>query len=399
MPRSVSLLVLCIWTKTRDTFSHNNSWRKYMNKKLLAVAIGAALAAAPMFANAAATLYGAAHLSIDSLDNGNTITATSGDSKLTTLSNNASYIGFKAEDDLGGGMKAFVDAQLQLTLDIASTNFSNRNTTAGLTGGFGTVRLGNYDDVLKQVGRSVDMFMSEQLGESRSLTAPGGWDARLANSVTYQTPSLGGVTATLNYGMANTSGNVGSATTSCATAAAVPANTTGLTCSAAAVAAGVQYSGGPLYVGVAWKTVDLIAATETTAIRVAAAVTMGPVKVGALYQQVEGATPTSDRDTYGVGASFKVGNGLIKGQYYVAGDTTLAATDAGATLIAVGYDHNLSKTTTLYAVYASVENDPAGAFQVISAAGHGTNPDSGSFAATAAGNKGSGVSLGMVMKF
>ena len=393
MPRSVSLLVLCIWTKTRDTFSHNNSWRKYMNKKLLAVAIGAALAAAPMFANAAATLYGAAHMSIDSLDNGNTVTATSGNNTVTTLSNNASYIGFKAEDDLGGGMKAFVDAQLQLTLDIASTNFSNRNTTAGLTGGFGTVRLGNYDDVVKQVGRSVDFMMSEQLGESRSLTAPGGWDARLANSVTYQTPSLGGVTATLNYGMANTSGN-SAATPTCSTTTGVCPGAP----AAAAVAAGVQYSGGPLYVGVAWKTIDLIAATETAAIRVAAAVTMGPVKVGALYQQVEGATPATDRDTYGVGASFKVGNGLIKGQYYVADDIGTTA-NSGATLIAVGYDHNLSKTTTVYAVYASVENDTLGAFQVVSAAGHGTNPDSGSFAATAAGNKGSGVSLGMVMKF
>lgn len=343
-----------------------------MNKKLLAVAIGAALASAPMFANAAATVYGSAHLSIDSIDNGNLTNNTA-----TSMYNNASYLGFKAEDDIGGGMKAFFGAELQLTLDTGVTNFSNRNTTAGLTGGFGTVRLGNYDDVLKQVGRKVDFFMSEQLGESRSLTHVGTWDARLADSVTYATPSMGGVTATLNYGLENTF-----------------VDGAGLT----AKAVGVEYSGGPLYVGAAYKTVDASATTDTSAIRVSVMGTMGPVKVGGLYQKVTGVTGATDRDTYGVGASFKIGSGSIKGQYYVAGDLD-GTVNSGATLMAVGYDHSLSKTTTVYAVFASVDNDTNGAFQVVSGAGHGTPATVPAGLATTAGNEGKGLSLGMKVVF
>ncbi|MBS1246055.1 MAG: porin, partial [Proteobacteria bacterium] len=97
-----------------------------MNKKLLTLAIGAALVSAPMFANAAATVYGVAHLSIDMLDNGN---ATNSD--LLTLSNNSSYLGFKAEEDLGGGTKALFGAEIQWGLDNAVSGNFNRNVFVG----------------------------------------------------------------------------------------------------------------------------------------------------------------------------------------------------------------------------------------------------------------------------
>ena len=354
-----------------------------MNKKLLTLAIGAALVSAPMFANAAATVYGVAHLSIDMLDNGN---ATNSD--LLTLSNNSSYLGFKAEEDLGGGTKALFGAEIQWGLDNAVSGNFNRNVFVGLGGGFGTVRLGNYDDVLKQIGRKVDFFYSEQLGENRSLTAANSMDARLANSINYESPKLGPVTITANYGMANNSNE-----------------TTGSDLTAYVL--GVQLDMGGLYVGAAYKVREVTNATlngkeSTDAYRVTASYTIGAFKIGGLYQNFKDdskalAANDIDQNVYGLGASFKIGNGLIKAQYYNA-DAGLAARTDGATLMAVGYDHSLSKNTIVYATYAAVDNDTTGAFQVVSGAGHGSPAEAG-FNPTTAGNDPSGFSVGMRMAF
>jgi predicted porin len=296
-----------------------------MNKKLLTLAIGAALVSAPMFANAAATVYGVGHLSIDMLDNGNPT-----NSDLLTLSSNSSYLGFKAEEDLGGGTKALFGAELQFALDSATTAMANRNVFVGLSGGFGTVRLGQYDDIVKQIGRKVDFFMSEQIGENRSLTAANSMDARTANSINYESPKLGPVMITANYGFAtNTNETTGSDLTS--------------------YALGAQLDMGGLYVGAAMKSRDIDVGTtkdQATGYRVTASFTMGAFKVGGLYQNVSDDTPVGtvndiDLNVYGLGASFKIGNGTIKGQYYVA-DAGLAAGTDGATLMAIGYDHNLS---------------------------------------------------------
>jgi len=351
-----------------------------MNKKLLTLAIGAALASAPMFANAAATVYGAAHLSIDSLDDGGTT-----DSSLLTLASNSSFIGIKAEEDLGGGMKALAGLEWQVALDSATTGMANRNVFVGLQGGFGTVRLGQYDDIVKNVGRAVDFFHSEQIGENRSLTAANAMDARLANSVRYDSPKLGPVTLTAQYGMANDM-----------------TESAGLDLTAFAV--GAQMNMGGLYVGAGYKSRDVDAGTttdQTKAYRVSASYTIGAFKVGGLYQNFQNDVPATDVDlsVYGVGASFKIGNGVIKGQYYVAGDSTgvgAGSTD-GATLMAIGYDHNLSKNTMVYATYAMVDNDTTGTYSVIGS-GHANPNDTIGFAGTANESNG-GVSLGMKMKF
>src|SRR3990172_5578159 len=78
------------------------SRRKYMNKKILFAAVGAALAVAPMIsAQAEVKVGGLAHVSLDSLDRG-----TASDTGSLFLSNNSSNINIGASEDLGGGMKA-----------------------------------------------------------------------------------------------------------------------------------------------------------------------------------------------------------------------------------------------------------------------------------------------------
>ena len=70
-----------------------------MNKKLLALAIGTAFSAAPMFATADVTVYGHAQVEVGTVDDGTTDT--------TVVSDNArGRLGVKASEKLGNGLTA-----------------------------------------------------------------------------------------------------------------------------------------------------------------------------------------------------------------------------------------------------------------------------------------------------
>ena len=376
-----------------------------MKMKMIAAAVVAGLAAPAAFA--APTLYGAIHLSVDNLDNG-----ASASNKLMTLSSNSSFIGIKGDEDLGDGLKAVYGAEWQMAFDAAAasntsttaaSNFlANRNVFAGLSGGFGTLKAGQIDDIVKTVGRAVDLFWNEQLGESRSLTRGFQDDERLANSLNYESPKLGGAfTITVNYGMENTSAD-DSAT---------------VTGKGNAVAIGGVYSAGPLYVGLAHKATKiqgaLKAAGDSTSVdRLAAQYTMGNIKISAFYQKDKdmGGLSGADRTTMGLGAAFTMGKGVLKAQYYAAGEVGGVSNTKG-TLTAVGYDYNLSANTAVYAAYASVSNDSLAAYSVIGA-GHANPNDattgmpsaayaasSGTLTLTNPGNDPSGISVGIKVKF
>jgi predicted porin len=105
-----------------------------------------------------------------------------------------------------------------------------------------------------------------------------------------------------------------------------------------------------------------------------------------------------DRKAWGVGAGFKMANNLLKLHYYSTDKQDGQATENGANLWALGVDHSLSKTTIVYANYATVSNDGGTtAFNVSSAnGGHGaTNvPTVGK-----AGGDGKAYSFGTIIKF
>lgn len=348
-----------------------------MNKKLLTAAIGAALVAGPMLvAQADVKLVGRADVSIDVVDRD-----VSADDGEKFLQSNSSYIGVNANEDLGGGLKAIFGFQSAVRLDQSTAIATDRNNFVGLEGGWGTLRLGQYDTPVKQISRKVDRFHL-QLGESRALTrqvAGGagtgvrGFDERFANSLRYDTPKFGGIGATVQYGLEDDFGS--------------DANN---------LSAGVTWEGGPLWVGLGYETHDRgTAATgieEENATRLGVEYKVGGIVLSALYQAVTdaGGVSGADRDTYGIGAAFKAGNNVFKAQWYTA-DEADNATDDGADLVAVGIDHLFSKTTMIYAQYAAVNNDDAGNF-ALGGGGHGASYAS-------AGQDISGFSLGMRLLF
>lgn len=333
-----------------------------MNKKLLTAAIGAALVAGPMLAQADVKLYGKLHVSVDYLDARASTQPHSG--KTSTVSSNASRWGISVSEKLGGGLTAI--GKLEQGIDATGETAAQgvRNRYVGLKGKFGQVLAGTHDTPLKEISRTTELF-PEYVGDSRNLVGVGGlgWDLRPANAIRYDSPSLNGFVANYLHSTDSTA-------------------TTGVEDNRRRLdSIGVKYAKGPLYVAYAREShrVGIAAATtysqtSETGDRLGASYNFGAFKLVAMWQDVKdlGGTVTGDtsikRKTWGVGGAYTAGNNVFKAQYYKAGSTNATAgtsiDNSGAKMWAIGWDHLFSKTTKAYIAYAKTDNDAAGAFTV-----------------------------------
>ena len=409
-----------------------------MNKKLIALAIATAFAAPVAMADSGnVKIDGEINMSFDSTNGtvGAPVTSNASNQTMSNVSSNASMVRFSGDEDLGNGMKAIWSVQTFTSLggngnsDSASTAndaFGNGNSFLGLTGGFGTVRLGKFDTVFKTVGRKVDLF-TNSVGDARNLTATGGgnatagttagavgtvgagnaWDLRVANAVDYTTPALNGFQGVVAY--ATNAGTAGGPTT---------ANT--LT-STSVISVGGTYENGPVFAGLAYERHNLggsTLVTAPTAWRLSGGYNFGDLKLVGMYQNTKDNNGTEgiatantvasnantasddDRNVWGLGAAYKMGSNTLKAQYYRAGDFG-GLSDTGANMVALGVDHTMSKRTTAYVAYARTANDTrsvggaSASLSVFSATGGGHGDNAGSIA----GQNTNSVSVGMIHKF
>lgn len=369
-----------------------------MRAKLLTISAAiAGLLALPAVASAQAkvSVYGLAHVSIDSFDGKGTTGGADAGSKLA-VSSNASRLGVKAEADLGGGLKGIAQYEATMAADgegdvttatttvsgvtgaTATTSVSGtgsalfgaaRNSFVGLKGGFGTILAGIYDTPSKSVGRAVEFF-PEYIGDARNLTEQ---DPRPSNVVAYMSPSFSGVNVNLLYGVDEDQSKKQDI-----------------------LSGNVTYTGGPVWVGLAYENYKNPSSFYETLMRIAAKYKAGPVTVGALYQQGDKKANKSgdDRTTWGLGASYAIGQAVVKAQYYNA-DKLGSTANSGATLLVAGADYNLGKQTTVYVAYAQTNNEASAKFTA-NGPSAGVHRDS---MTPATGNDPSGFSIGMIQKF
>ena len=111
-----------------------------MNKKLIAAAVSAAVVA-PASAVAEVTVYGNVTNAIKIESRGDL--HKDGPERSTNLEALSSRIGFKASSDLGNGLTASAKLELATQSDTEAAAFNKtRVATVGLSGGFGSVTLG-----------------------------------------------------------------------------------------------------------------------------------------------------------------------------------------------------------------------------------------------------------------
>ena len=315
-----------------------------MKRTLLAL-VAAAGAAAASAQSSSVTLFGVADVSVASISTKDKV----GDSKsvygLANGGNSSSRVGFRGEEDLGGGLKAGFWLEGGINVDDGGTGFKfDRRSTVSVMGNFGEVRLGRDKTPGYQNLETFHAFGDTGMGginghnlisSSAAGTPEGSNPKRVSNSVSYLLPKLGGVYGQITYGFGEQAGNNSLSST---------------------VGLRVGYANGPLNVAGAYGTVKGGEVGNT--------VNYKHFNLGASYN-FGVATPmvliASERgndkrvDLYSIGVKAPLGPGELRAAYTMYKDKKVS--DADASRIAIGYGYRLSKRTELYAAFAHMTND------------------------------------------
>ena len=325
-----------------------------MFKKTLIAAAGLTLLATA--AHAQVTLYGNVDLSVARSEllseDGKAVTAV--ESGIHT----GSFFGLKGQEDLGGGLKGFFVLESDISADQGAVdgNFWGRTSELGLSGGFGTVKLGNSRSLGFLANAAYNPFPVTGLLNT-SQTVNGYGNAR--NAVTYMSPDLSGFSVAAQYGASEQRGVSSSKAVS------------------------LNYAAGPLSAGFNYSTQE----TSVGAGLVGFLGFLGADAAEELIGDIDGLNPDAvDLDRWQLGASYDLGaaklfgqygqnkfkgdGGSVKARFYQLG--VAAPVSAQGTVMAsfsnhrssdidakfrdftVAYDHAISKRTSAYAAYKTV---------------------------------------------
>ncbi len=340
-------------------------------------AILGSVAASAQTANV--TLYGRVSTNLETAQ----YKGTAGSARNNTVENISSRFGFRGSESLGGGMNAIFQLEAGFASDTGTGGGFTRESWVGLEGGFGQLKLGYgltpYDDVLgwahhqganswenRNNGVSGgagfakrDLFTNYTSGANCNSSA---FDARYGNSVSYQTPTMGGFVARTQYALIGENGS-GSCT---------------------GWDTALRYSGGPVRVGVAYalhkKFTGLgtvVAPHDQDSLRGYASFDAGVVMVDATYEtsRYKPASGTLKYKYWELGALVPVGalklgaqysqrdNGLAQGynpltQALTVNAATLANwNNGGGKHLALTGDYALSKRTQFRGYYSQLKNE------------------------------------------
>jgi predicted porin len=383
-----------------------------MQKKLIALAI-AGLSSVAFADTASVTIYGVADATFDSINvgDGKAATNNTGVGGYQRISTNSSLIGFKGAESIGNGLTAVFQYESAVGFDNLGSLGASRDSYIGLAGGFGTVAIGNLTGPSRALGAAVDVNSgatgiganSALLGKlgaggfaggllaggalagrldttntgnalqsqlqsacggasgvtgapvpTRSSTCTGVFDTRLTNAIAYISPDFSGFKIIAGY-VPNENKTASSSPNS------------------SAYDIGAFYANGPIYVGLTTGEAQTKNTVETkpSLVRVAGSYDFGVAKVRALWENTKASTNAAGGSldlkqvVYGAGVTVPVGSGTILAQYYQAKNTKNAGqdlVDSGAKQLEIGYEHTLSKRTTLKAVYSKIDNNANAAY-------------------------------------
>ncbi|HEX5129028.1 MAG TPA: porin, partial [Usitatibacter sp.] len=168
-----------------------------MNKKLIALALAGAFAAPVAMAQTAnpVTLYGRVHLTFENVE-----VKGVGESKRTRIQDQASLLGVRGTEDLGGGLKVFFQLETAFAPDQTGGAFANRNSGVGLQGGWGSLLMGRWDTPYKSATGAIDPFGDVTIaGITMANNDQGNFDRRSNNIVQYWSPNWGGFAFKAQY--------------------------------------------------------------------------------------------------------------------------------------------------------------------------------------------------------
>jgi len=307
------------------------------------------------------TIYGNMDVGFESFDNGVI--------RKSQVQDYFSYIGFKGEEKLDGGLAAIFQIETRVAPDdsAGSAAFASRNSYVGLKGDFGTMLLGNYDTPWKTTtnGTNVIDGPGEQIeaiiNQDQSTTGLN-YHTRQTNTVQYWSPKFSGFDFKIGYAPDEAKDNSKNATRWSLNAG---------------------YAGGPLYIGAGYErradNLSFTLADKSVAYRDSDAVkligrytfadvtTLG-LAYSRLKQEMIGA-PDLSRNAWSISVKQLVGDKVaLSAAYAYAGKDKARKTvsgvvsdkDNGAKEISLEAAYLFSKRTKTYAFYSQMRNDADG---------------------------------------
>ena len=340
-----------------------------MQKKLIAIAVGATMVAAPMFAQADVKLKGQLQVELTNVDGGETPTgATAIDSVTRQGDYNArSRWLIDASKDLGNGLKAVgrLAWRVNPSDGIAS---AARDQYVGLAGNWGAVVAGRLPSPYKMKGGIkwdpfVTTFMQARQQGGMSGTALG-HNSFINDIIAYVMPELGGINATFAYHASDDGNNTAGPLTADSGTYSIggtgkwgpvevvlkylKAKTSVTETGASAdditqASAGIRYKGNGLTAAYQYEDVDLA----------------GPINADGLPTGFD--TFTAGKFNF-INLGYKFGNTLIAGNYgnFRSEDDGDQDVDYGA----IGVRYFFDKKVSLHGGYTNIDvqsgvNDPA----------------------------------------
>jgi predicted porin len=355
----------------------------FMQKKLLALAVASALAPAAAFAQSTVEIYGRANLGLDTFKAEGATVATANFKSRVRVYDQGSRLGFRVNESLGGGMRAFVVLETGVNIDrgdnLGQTNsaantssgfWASRASYAGIGGDWGDVRFGRQDvwwsnGVIAQTGANYINTAADGVttGGFQSVAAP---SARTANVASYNTPTWGGFNASVYFAPNGSNdqqtGSEGTAYTGTGQKKASLYDIT------------ARYTGGPFRAQFDWAvhnylSTDPAPQREDSGMKVGVGWAYAPgSQISAVFEKLTNKNATS---LFGVGVEERkvdmwmlnwehmLGQWQLLAQYVQTGDVKGLTADPGQTkakAYTVGAKYFLSKRTGVYASYNKIDN-------------------------------------------
>ena len=306
----------------------------------------------------------------------------------TAMDSSNSYIGFRGSEDLGNGYKAIFQLEGAVGVDdgtLPKGVLFNRDTFVGLSGGFGTFKLGGrMDTVYKTLADRIGFFgvASGNSVSASNILAQGAFGSSNAerfherpnNTAMYSTPDLAGFQALVGYSLGEVVGNPSSGNI---------------------FSSGLKYDKGQFYFAAAYEEhIGLFGGSANAPAALSNMTTAGAksndssLRLTAMVRLASGTRLEIDgahtrlKETGGATGHFAsyVHNSFLLSADQVLGAWTLAAaygrSQAGkcalvggavcstggleASMTNFGANYSLSKRTSLFALYSMVRNGYSG---------------------------------------
>lgn len=279
------------------------------------------------------TIYGVVDLGIANENNGGTAGSVT---RLDSGNLNGSRLGFKGTEDLGGGLSAIFQLENGFSADTGALGqgglLFGRHAWVGLTGGFGTVKIGRQILPVYDNADIFDPFADALAGDTARMFNYSG--NRVDNSLSYAY-AANGFKGQITYGLGEVAGNTSGKRT---------------------LAGFGSYSNGPVQAVLTYTSINDASGNDSAKTTLLGGnYNFGMLKLFGAYAWNKGLGTLDTRDAL-IGLSAPVGSaGNFMASYIRKTDKFKSNADANQ--LAIGYTHELSKRTALYTSISRTAND------------------------------------------